>query len=102
MKNEILSSCCAFGNDGTESVHVLMEDCPMKRKDTERKRNKYLAVPKGMENPVLHECMCIYRSGLHGGHMIKPCEHYQGTKKVKRNKKTAYKVLCGALESSTD
>lgn len=48
-KKEILSSCCAFGNDGTEKVHVLMEDCPIKRKDTERKRNKYLSVPKVWE-----------------------------------------------------
>ncbi|MBT2580223.1 hypothetical protein J7E43_23090 [Bacillus sp. ISL-8] len=99
MKKEILSSCCALGNDGTENVYVLMEDCPVKRKDTERKRNKYLATPDGVENPVLHECMCIYRSGSYGGHMVKPCEHYQGIKKVQRNKRTKYKVACGASET---
>ncbi len=99
MKKEIISSCCAFGTDGTEDVHVLVEDCPIKREDTQRKRNKYLSVPEGMENPVLYECQCIYRSGFHGGHMIKPCVHYQGTKKVQRNKQTKYKVLCAALEN---
>lgn len=100
MKKEIISSCCAFGTDGTEDVHVLVEDCPIKRKDTQRERNKYLSVPKGRENPVLHECQCIYNSGYYGGvHMIPPCENYKGTKKVKREGRTRYKVLCAALEN---
>ncbi|PDY08105.1 hypothetical protein COM83_33310, partial [Bacillus cereus] len=60
----------------------------------------YLSVPKGRENPVLHECQCIYKSGYHGGlHMIPPCENYKGTKKVKREGRTRYKVLCAALDN---
>ncbi|TCJ04874.1 hypothetical protein [Cytobacillus praedii] len=98
-EKEIFSSCCAFGTDGTENVHVLMEDCPIKRTVGERKREKYVAVPEGQENPILHECMCIYRSGLHQQHMIPPCQYYQGTKKVTRDKKKKWKVFCSALET---
>jgi hypothetical protein len=98
-KKEIFSSCCAFGTDGTENVHVLIEDCPIKRELGKRTRTKYLSVPEGQENPELTECMCIHRSGLYGGgHMMTPCKHYGGTKKVTRNKRKVYKVSCSALE----
>lgn len=98
---EILSSCCAFGSDGTENVMVEFKDCPVGRKVGYRERTKHLSVPNDMENPIIKECTCIYRSGLHGGHMLPPCEHYEGTKKVQRNKRTKYKVLCGALDNAT-
>ncbi len=89
---EILSSCCAFGG-GTEEVHVLESDCPINRKLGKREVEPFF---KHEEKRT--ECTCIYISSFGGG--IKPCENYQGVKKVQRNKRTKYKVLCGALENS--
>ena len=97
-KTEILSSCCAFGSDGTENVMVEQHDCPIKNMNGYRERTKYLAVPEGQENPILKECACIQYSGSFGGYQLPTCPHYQGAKKVQRDKRTKYKVLCGALE----
>ncbi|MEK3955675.1 MULTISPECIES: hypothetical protein [unclassified Psychrobacillus] len=97
-KNEILSSCCAFGSDGTEDVMVEQHQCPIKSTNGYRERTKYLSVPEGTENPILKECSCIRFSGSFGGLQLPTCPHYQGIKKVKRDNRTKYKVLCGALE----
>lgn len=97
-KKEILSSCCAFGTDGTEDVQVEQKDCPIKSMIGYRERTKYLAVPEGTENPIIKECSCISFSGFHGRNTLPTCQNYQGSKKVKRDGMTKYKVLCGALE----
>lgn len=97
-KKEILSSCCAFGTDGTESVQVPHQECPIGRMVGYRERTKYLAVPEGTENPIVKECSCISFSGYEGRNTLPTCPHYEGTKKVKREGRTKYKVLCGALE----
>lgn len=97
-QKEILSSCCAFGSDGTENVMVVQHDCPIQRTAGYRERTKYIAVPEGHENPIIKECACIQFSGSFGGLQLPTCSHYQGTKKVQRDKRTKYKVLCGALK----
>ena len=91
-KKEILSSCCAFGNEGTEEVHVLKTDCPLERQVGQR-----VVEPMSDYEEYRTECTCVYISGLRGM-VISPCEHYQGIKKVQRNKERKYKVLCSALE----
>lgn len=91
MKTEILSSCCVFGGM-TEEVHVLESDCPIKRKEGARKVTNY-------DDTTRDECTCIYVSSFGGG--VKPCEFYNGTKKVKRNKRTEYKVECSAISEVT-
>lgn len=96
-KKEILSSCCAFGSDGTENVMVEHHHCPIGSMNGYRERTKYLAVPEGKENPILKECTCIYFSGSFGGLQLPTCPYYQGVEEVKRKNKTEYKVLCGAL-----
>ena len=97
---EILSSCCAFGTDGTENVMVEQHHCPIGSMNGYRERTKNLTVPEGVENPILKECTCIYFSGSFGGLQLPTCSHYQGVKKVKRENRTKYKVLCSALEQS--
>lgn len=92
MKTEILSSCCAFGTDGSEEVHVLKSDCPIQRKEGEREVSNY-------DGTTQNECTCIYMSPFGGG--VKPCEFYNGTKKVKRNKRTEYKVECSAFSEES-
>jgi hypothetical protein len=84
-EKEILASCCAFGSDGTEEVHVLESVCPIKRELGKRNNGP--------------DCTCIYYSGFHRKIIIPPCEHYKGVKKVQSNKKREYKVQCSAVES---
>lgn len=85
-KKEIFSSCCAFGG-GYEEVHVLRVECPIDRKLGQR------TVQFGEK--TREECTCIYSNIFDSG--ISKCEHYQGIKKVKRNKQDEYKVLCSKI-----
>jgi len=94
MKNEIFSSCCAFGGM-TEEVHVLKSECPIKRELGSREIENIFGENKGQKR---EECTCIYISAFGGG--VKPCEHYKGTKKVTRNKKPKYLINCAALEGA--
>lgn len=95
-KKEILSSCCAFGSDGTEEVHVLKADCPLERQVGQR-----IVEPMSDYEEYRTECTCVYYSGIRG-YVIEPCEYYKGTKKVQRNKQREYKVLCKALEEENN
>ena len=79
-EKEIISSCCVFASDGSEEVHVKESDCPIRREI----------------GKIDGECTCIYKRGL-GSFGILPCKYYEGTKRVTRNKRKVYKVLCGAL-----
>jgi hypothetical protein len=82
-KIEIFSPCCAFG-PGVEEVHVLKDECPIKRELGQRKvRDR-------------EEVTCIYTS-FFDGVVIPACRHYRGTKKVKRKGVVKYKVNCSAL-----
>lgn len=93
VKNEIISSCCAIGGDGTEEVHVLEADCPIKREEGKREVEPFF---KHEEKRT--ECTCIYLAGTRGL-VIKPCQHYQGIKQVQRNKEKVWKVFCAAKDS---
>lgn len=95
-ENEIFSSCCAIGGL-TEEVHVLKSECPIKREQGSRKVKNLFGPNKGVER---EECTCIYISEFSGG--VRPCQHYKGIKKVKRNKQDKWKVFCAALEQKED
>lgn len=100
-EKEIFSPCCCFGTDGTEEVHALIEDCPIKRAEGKRQSTHREFVDGEIVEKEVTECTCIYRSGL-SGIIIPRCEHYKGTKKVRRNKKSVYKIICAALEGDTN
>lgn len=89
---EILSSCCAFGSDGSEEVHVLAEECPINRDLGKRKVEPFFK-----HEQERTECTCVLYSD-YSGMVVPPCKYYGGTKKVQRNKRREYKVFCKALD----
>lgn len=78
---KIKSNCCCFGLG--EEVHVLKNDCPIKREEGQRSYKN-----KGKQ---INDCTCIYFSVLKDGSIPK-CKYYNGVDYEKESKK--YLVNC--------
>jgi hypothetical protein len=85
MKN-IESNCCCFSKGMCEEVHVLKQDCPIKRAEGQRKYQTEYDGDKQIE-----DCTCVYFSGFKG-YVVPKCEFYKG---IKHNKKDGkYYINC--------
>lgn len=89
IKNEIISSSCVFGA-GKETVHVLVEDCPIQRVEGRREVTELFGVNKGEKR---QECTCTDSSFFTG---VSRCQYYKGTKEVKVDRRTKWRVSCTA------
>lgn len=81
---EIKSNCCCFSKGLIEEVHVLKQDCPIKRDLGQRSYED-----RGKQ---IEDCTCIYTGILSGGAVVPKCKHYGGTKK--KRGQDGYFVTC--------
>lgn len=74
---KIKSNCCCFGKGLVEEVHVLEQDCPIKREEGKRTYES--------NDQQITDCTCIFFSILSGGHITNKCDYYKGTKKERKS-----------------